>query len=227
MEFDKTPAPAIVEVNQEASPAAYSRSRIGRVLAKGAGLGILLFGLSTASRAARHEVAGYMLENETPPEVLQEIQTKLDQKVSIDADTIAEWIAKENEASPYVHFVGHSEAEQAFDSRQLDERGRILVDGKSYYLKIGSSTEFEKHFVVAGRSKKGMFHPRLIGMHMEGKNENITLEEGQRLALQNAADNLNEFQSQKVAVQAATDNRAAFEAAFTLDKAKRLFALQP
>ncbi len=177
------------ERRPEASYFADSRAKIEKTL-KILGLGAVLTVAHPVGEAIVHNVAADAVKAEDTPAALAYAHNKLGKEVN--ADAIATQISR-NQTSDRVQKI--EELDGIFSPDQIDG-DRLVVGGRRFHVKIGSSEDFDRHFAVVNRMRSELANPQLIGMYLEQEGEDITPEEGVRLALQNAADNLNEAQQE-------------------------------
>ncbi|MBN2306421.1 hypothetical protein JXD20_00370 [Candidatus Peregrinibacteria bacterium] len=157
-----------------------ARSRIGKALAILGLSGALLVG-AEGGRESLQKAYAESAKAEITPDRITAVHERLSQEVK--ADEIARVIAGARE-STRVQLVEN--LEEIFGEDRADGN-ELIIDGKGYHVKVGSSSDQTKYYTVIDRTHVETTNPHLVGM---SEKNDVTPEEGRRLALENAADNL-------------------------------------
>jgi len=186
-----------------------TRGKVANTL-RSIGLGAFLFVASTAGEAIVHEASGEALKAEKTPSALKYAHEKINKELGekVDADVVARQIS----ASHSDHVRTIEDLDGIFDPTQIDG-DRLVIGGKRFHVKIGSSKDYNRHFVAVDRTAKQPTNPHLLGVYIEEEGEDVSPEEGMQLALQNAAANLSETSENPVTV--ALNQRDSLETAIS------------
>jgi hypothetical protein len=209
MDKARNTAPVSQENVSETSIFPNFRGRFMNIL-RHIGIGAAVFVGSTMAEDAANTMAAEKAKRDEVPKVLTDTHEKLDKELGRDvsADDIARQIAASH--SGRVKVVGDP---AKYFGEEAVRRGRVKIGDSYYVLKVGSSADGERHFVVADRAASQSVNPRLIGAYIEG-DEDVSAEEGIELALNDAADNLREAQGWNSSVDIALAQRGALIKSF-------------